>query len=436
VVVLSAVHRGAAVTTYLRRVVDDELDQLLPGVSAVAIEGPKAVGKTATAIRRARTVYELDDPGQRAIAQADPLRLVTGDPPVLIDEWQRVPESWDLVRRAVDADPRAGPFLLTGSATPVDVPSHSGAGRIVTLRMRPLTLPERGVATTSVGLGDLLGGRRPTIAGTTSLTLEDYAREIVASGFPGLRHLAERPLRAQLDGYLVRIIEHDFVEMGRRVRNPAALRRWMAAYAAASSTTASYETIRDAATGGFGEKPARTTAQPYNDILQRLWIVEPVPAWLPTRNQVRRLAAPPKHQLAEPALAARLLGVGIDGLLAGRPAGPRGAADAPLLGALFESLATLSVRVFAQASEASVAHLRTKGGEREVDLIVARDDGRVVGIEVKLARAIEEADGRHLRWLREQLGDDLLDAVILTTGHEAYRRPDGIAVVPLALLGP
>lgn len=425
-----------ATIDYLERVVDNELDELLTGIAAIALEGPKAVGKTATAIRRAKTVYRLDDPRQRAVAQGDPLRLVTGDRPVLIDEWQRVPESWDIVRRAVDTDPRAGQYLLTGSATPDDAPTHSGAGRIVTVRMRPLTLKERAVETPTVSLRDLLVGQQPRIEGTTRFTLEDYAREIVASGFPGMRQLDDRPRRAQLDGYIDRIIERDFTEMGMRIRNPAVLHRWMTAYAAVSSTTASYETIRDAATGGYGDKPARTTTQPYDDILQQLWIVEPVPAWFPTRNRISRLNAPPKHQLVDPALAARLLGVGVEALLDGVAGGRPIPRDGTLLGALFESLATLDVRVFAQASEATVSHLRTKGGEREIDLIVARGDQRVVAIEVKLARTIRDDDVRHLRWLRDRLGNDLLDAVVITTGPDAYRRQDGIAVVPLALLGP
>ena len=421
---------------YRRRIVDDELDDLLVGIAAIAIEGPKAVGKTATAERRAATVHRLDDPGQRAVAAADPMRLVAGRRPVLIDEWQRIPESWDLVRRAVDADHRAGQYLLTGSATPTGAPTHSGAGRIVTVRMRPLTLSERGISEPTVSLRVLLAGGRPPVAGRTDVTLETYTHEIVASGFPGMRHLADRALRAQLDGYVARIIEHDFGDLGRTVRNPAMLRRWMTAYAAATSTTATFETIRDAATGGHGEKPAKTTTQPYNDILQRLWIVEPVPAWLPTHNHISRLASPPKHQLADPALAARILGIGADALLEGRSTGPSVPRDGTLLGALFESLVTLQVRTSAQLAEATVSHLRTRGGEREVDLIVARADQRVVAIEVKLARSIDDVDARHLRWLREQIGDDLIDSVIVTTGPEAYRRPDGIAVIPLALLGP
>jgi hypothetical protein len=302
--------------------------------------------------------------------------------------------------------------------------------------MRPLTLEERGVGVPSVSLAELLSGSRPPISGTTDVTLEGYVTEILASGFPGLRHLSDRQLRAQLDGYVERIVEHDFVELGGYVvRNPRALRRWLTAYAAATGTTATHETIRDAATSERGEKPARSTTQPYHDVLQRLWIVEPVPAWLPTRNRIARLAAPPKHQLVDPALAARLLGVGAATLLEGHTAGPPIPRDGTLLGDSFESLVTLCLRTYSQAAEASVGHLRTKGGEHEVDLIVERDDGRVLGVEVKLTRSVTDRDVRHLLWLRDQIRDDLLDAVIITTGTEAYRRKDGIAVVPAALIG-
>jgi predicted AAA+ superfamily ATPase len=301
--------------------------------------------------------------------------------------------------------------------------------------MRPLALVERGVQAPTVSLRELLRGGREAVAGRTSMRLQDYVEEILRSGLPGLRGLSGRALRAQLDGYLDRVVDRDFPELGHPVRNPAALRRWMTAYAAASSTAASFETIRDAATGGQGEKPAKTTVGPYRDVLERLWVLDPVPAWAPTRSHIRRLSQPPKHQLADPALAARLLGLDAGALLGGSDAGPPIPRDGTLLGALFESLLTLSLRVYAQAAEARVFHLRTSGGEHEVDLIVERADGRVVAAEVKLTRDVGDADVRHLSWLAERLGDELLDAVILTTGEEAYRRPDGIAVVPAALLG-
>jgi predicted AAA+ superfamily ATPase len=421
---------------YRRRTVDAELDELLGALPAVALEGAKAVGKTATALRRATTVHRLDDPAELAVARAEPARLVAGTAPVLIDEWQRLPETWDLVRRAVDDGAPAGSFLITGSLTPAHAPTHSGAGRIVTIRMRPMTLEERGVAEPSVSLAALLSGDRPEVTGTTDVVVGDYAREIAQSGFPGLRGLQGRPLRAQLDGYVDRIVTHDFEEAGHPLVDPEGLRRWMTAYAAASSTTASLETIRDAATSGQGEKPAKTTTIAYRNVLERLWILDPVPGWRPTRSPLGRLAVAPKHQLVDPAIALRLLGADEHALLdaAAVPAVVRG--DGVLLGALFESLATLCVRVAGQHSEARVFHLRQHSGRREVDLIVERADHRVVAIEVKLTRVPSPEDGKHLRWLRDQIGDELLDAVIVTTGSSAYRDRDGFAVVPLALLGP
>ncbi len=420
---------------YVRRVVDNELDELFAGLPAIALEGPKAVGKTATALQWATTVYRLDDDAERTIAQADPSRLVEGVPPVLIDEWQRLPESFDRVRRAVDDGAQPGSYLLTGSASPTDPPTHSGAGRIVRVRMRPMTLAERGVDSPTVSLGALLAGGRPPVTGRTQVGLERYVHEVLASGFPGIRSLPDRLLRAQLDGYLERIVDHDFEELGREVRRPATLQRWMQAYAAATATTASYEKIRDAATNERGEKPTRATTQPYRDVLERLWILDPVPAWLPTRNRLVRLSSPPKHHLADPALAARLLGVDATALLQARPAGPPIPREGTLLGALFESLVTLCVRVYAQAAEARTSHLRTWSGDREIDLIIERGSG-VLALEVKLGQTPDDRDVRHLLWLHDQLGDDLIDALVVTTGPAAYRRSDGIAVVPAALLGP
>lgn len=424
--------------TYRARVVDQELDELISALSAIAIQGPKGVGKTATASRRAATIHALDDPAQRSVAIAEPVRLLDDPPPVLIDEWQRLPEIWDLVRRQVDAGAPPGQFLLAGSALPAGPPTHSGAGRIVSLRMRPLSMSERSSEGATVSLRELLAGERPPLGGRTSWGLSHYVDEILVSGFPGIRPLSGRALRAQLDGYLDRIVDRDFPdELGRRVRNPAALRRWMAAYAAASSSTTSFEKIRDAATPGDAEKPARTTVGPYRDGLERLWILDPVPAWAPTRSHLRRLALSPKHQLADPALAARLLGVEAHALLSGAPVSPPIPRDGTLLGALFESLVTLSIRVYAQAAEAAqVGHLRTRAGEHEVDLIVERGDGRVVAIETKLARVVADDDVRHLAWLADRIGEDLIDAIVVTTGEEAYRRSDGIGVVPAALLGP
>ena len=420
---------------YRPRIVDEELDELLPGLPAIAIAGPKAVGKTVTAARRAATVYRLDQESQRSIIEGDTSQVVEGEPPILIDEWQRVPPVFDRVRRAVDDGAAGGTFLLTGSATPTNPPVHSGAGRIVRMRMRPMALAERGNATPTVALSTLLEGERPPVEGRAEIDLKGYVEEILRSGFPGIHDQPMRSVRAQLDGYVDHIVDREFEELGRRVRRPDTLKRWMAAYAAATATTTSFEKIRDAATSDEVDKPSRPTALSYRDILEQLWILDPVHAWSPTFNRLARLSLPFKHHLADPALAARLLGVDADVLLKGGPSSPWIPRDGTLLGALFESLVTLSVRVYAQRIEARTYHLRTRGGEHEVDLIVERGQS-VVAIEVKLGVAPDDADVRHLLWLKRQLGDELADMVILTTGSQAYRRRDGVAVVPAALLGP
>lgn len=421
---------------YATRVVDGELDRMLAELPAVAIVGPKAVGKTATAQRRATSVVDLSDPDETDLVGAD-LRRVTRLPrPVLIDEWQVLPRVWDVVRRGVDDGAEPGSFLLTGSATPAEQPMHSGAGRIVQLRMRPMTLAERGVAEPTVSLAGLLAGGG-AVDGESSVALEDYADEIVASGFPGFRRLSARGNRDALDTYLRLVVERDFPDAGREVRRPGTLRAWMRAYAAATSTTASYTEILDAATAGEPDKPARTTTAAYRETLERIWLLEEVPAWVGAGSVLTALGRSPKHHLADPALAARLLGVNAASLLdrpdpAGVPVARRGS----LFGALFESLVTLCVRVYAEAAGATVSHLRTHRGEHEVDLVVERDDGRILAIEVKLGTAPSDRDVRHLRWIDERAGAGVVDSVVVTTGRTAYRRPDGIAVVPLALLGP
>jgi len=281
-----------------------------------------------------------------------------------------------------------------------------------------------------------VSGDPPSVGGASAVRLEGYVDEILASGFPAIRNLGERARVAQLDGYIARVVDHDFAEVGHQVRRPDVLMRWLRAYAAATSTSAAFDTIRDAATSGEADKPAKTTTGPYRDALERLWLIEEVPAWAPSHNHLKRLTVAPKHHLADPALAARLVGIDAGGLLAGRDPDPVLPRDGTFLGALFESLVTLDVRTYAQASGAAVHHLRTRAGEREVDLIVVRPDQRVVALEVKLSATVDNGDVRNLLWLRDQVGDDLLDSAVICTGEYAYRRPDGVAVIPLALLGP
>lgn len=298
-----------------------------------------------------------------------------------------------------------------------------------------MTLVERGVAEPTVSLAAMLAGNAE-IAGRTEVRLADYVEEILRSGLPGVRATeSARGVRSRLDGYLDRIFDHELAENGFVVRRPAALRQWLSAYAAASSTSTSYEKIRDAATGGQSDKPTKVTTAGYRDELMRLWVLDPLEPWLPGNQHLSRLAGSPKHHLADPALAARLLNLTAPQLIGPRQLDDPQPRDGTMLGQLFESLVTLDVRVLAQSAEARTTHLRTRGGEHEVDLIVTGPDGRVVAAEVKVTAAPTDGDVKHLQWLRRELGDRLADAMIITTGPYAYRRPDGVAVVPAALLG-
>lgn len=248
-----------------------------------------------------------------------------------------------------------------------------------------------------------------------------------------MRGLSGRAQRFQLDSYLRNAVDRDVPEQGLAVRKPEAMLGWLRAYAAATATSASYSQILDAATPGQADKPARSTSIAYRDVLTSLWLLDPVPAWTAGGSTLTRLGQSPKHHLADPALAARLLALTPDALLDGEgiALGPQ---MGTMLGHLFESLVALCVRVPAQANEATVGHLRTRNGDHEIDLVVIRDDGRVVAIEVKLASTVADQDTKHLHWLADRLGDRLLDAIVINTGPNAYRRSDGIGVVPLGLL--
>lgn len=419
---------------YRQRVIDQVLDDLFPHAVAIAIEGAKGVGKTATAAQRAKSTLRLDDGSQRSVLAADLGLIDRLAPPVLIDEWQLLPSVWDRVRRGVDQSATGGRYLLTGSAqVPPGTRIHSGAGRILNLIMRPMSIAERGLGRPTMSLRTLISGGGVSVEGQTDVVLADYTEEILRSGFPGIRDLPARVRRAQLSGYLSRIVERELPENGISVRQPAALRAWLAAYGAATSTDAAYSAILDAATPGESDKPARQTVAQYREHLQRLFILDPIGPWVPAFTPLKRLTKTPKHHLVDPALATTLSGVDFDALLGG--ADVPGAAGT-WLGALFESLVAQSIRVYAEASEATVGHLRTQNGDHEIDLIIEGPGMRVLAIEVKLSGTVEDKDVRHLNWLKDQIGDRLTDRIVINTGKFAYRRPDGVAVIPLALVGP
>lgn len=420
---------------YVRRIIDDQLDDFQPYLAATSLFGVKGVGKTATAEQRSATALYLDTGTDRERLRADPGLLQRSEKPLLIDEWQRMPQSWDLIRRAVDRGADKGSFILTGSASvPRDVPIHSGAARMVGFRMRPLSLAERQLVSPTVSLSSLLAGDA-AIDGESDLELPDYVDEITRSGFPDFRTDPPRVRAQRIRAYLEYMVQREFPEQGQPVRRPEVLMAWLTAYAAATASPTSYNKIMEASTAGLSLKPSKTTTTAYRDALAGLWILDPIASWAPTLNRIERLTGAPKHYLADPALACWLLNVDSKALLAGSEGkSGKNLREGTLLGALFEHLVAMSVQTYAQANDCKTFHLRTQGATHEVDLIIESPDGRVVGIEVKLAHDIDTDDTSGLHWLKAKLKDDLIDMVIVNTGRHAYRRSDGVAVVPAALL--
>lgn len=413
--------------SYLHRYIDHELDEI-GNSPAIAIDGAKGVGKSETAKLRVQQTYFLDRLNERELMRAQLDTLLSQNTSILLDEWQHVPEVWDAVRRKVD-EQTSTKFLLTGSALPsFSTDTHSGAGRILSLRMRPLSLAEREGTRPTIFIENLFRGGT-TIEGETTWQLHDYANAICSTGLPGIYRLTGRSRRQAIASYVQRVIDRDVPDQGLMVRKPESMRAWWSAYAAASSTTTAYNKILDAATPADANKISRDAALGYRDVLQQLWLLDPVPAWFPNRSPFKKLTTGPKHQIFDPGIAATLLRITPSALVSRDPG------SWELFGQLFESLATLTIRSAGQAAEAHTAHLRTQGGRQEVDLILERYDGKVLAFEVKLTQTPTGSDVRHLHWLGEQLGPRLMDKIVVTTGTHAYRRTDGVAVVPLALLG-
>lgn len=414
--------------SYLPRTVDATVVAGLDALGAVVIEGPKACGKTETARQHVRSevLLDTDTEAQRAAA-LDPRLILAGAVPRLIDEWQREPRVWDAVRREVDERRAAGQFILTGSATPNDdTTRHSGAGRMAIVRMRPMTLFEQGLSAGAVSVAALLDGRglEPAVSG---MDVAAYTERIVVGGWPALLGRPVRDAITFVNGYIDTIVDHDIDVVSGARRDPARVRRFLQAYAQLSAHPARLATIVERARGIAEDAPSRWTADPYLAALGRLMVVDDVDAWSPELRSRTRLMTTPKRHLADPSLAAALMECDPDRLLG----------DLNTLGYLFESLATRDVRVYAAACGASVYHYRERAGELEVDVIAERRDGAWIGIEVKMGSSFVDEAARALRRLGSARAVRPPAALVVVTATEyAYRRDDGVLVVPLGVLGP
>lgn len=413
---------------YLSRVSDAELERLASSSGAIVIEGARATGKTESARRLAASELRLDSADPLAVlARSQPSVALAGAVPRLLDEWQMAPGLWNEVRHAVDDRGRAGQFILTGSATPDDDPTrHSGAGRFGRVLMRTMTLSESGQSTGAVSLAGLLAGE-PTPVAESELDLLSVVRRIVTGGWPGWVGSDEQDTVARVGSYLQDIAQHDFPTVAGPRRDPRRMTAYLRAIAALSAEPATFAALnRRMAEESIGPVGAAAASE-LHDLAERMYLVEDQPAWSPRLRSRSAAIQTPKRHLADPSLAASLLGAGSERLLA----------DLNTLGFLFESQVVHDLRVYAQASGArGVFHYRDTKGRDEIDAVVEAGDGGWLGVEVKLGPEVVDAAAANLLRIAAKIEKAPLGLMIVIPNGVAHRRPDGVDVVPLSVLGP
>ena len=417
---------------YIARICDAELQSALSASGAVLIEGAKWCGKTRTATMASQSVLYMQDPDHAAdyMAMADvkPSLLLKGEVPRLIDEWQMAPVLWDAVRFEVDRRGETGQFILTGSAVPTDNrAAHTGTGRFSRLLMRPMSLFESGESNGSVSLLDLFNGRED-MESSSQLSIEHIAQAICRGGWPAaVRKGGLGGLRMASD-YVESVINHDVSRVDDVEKNPERVRLLLRSYARNIATCASIETIRqdvEASDTALSDKTVAT----YLNALRRIFVLEDLSAWSPSIRSRTAIRTTPKRHFVDPSLATAVLRMKPQALLN----------DWKTFGLLFESLCTRDMRVYAQAIDADVLHYRDKQG-LEADMILRLRDGRWAAVEVKLGHAQIEEAARHLIRLRDRIDEERMGRgsflMVLTGGPFAYRRDDGVWVVPLGCLKP
>ena len=417
---------------YLKRIADRVLQDRLAASGAVLIEGPKWCGKTRTALENSKSHLFMQDP-DKAIsylkaADTKPSLLLKGDTPRLLDEWQTAPVLWDAVRFMVDQRGKSGQFILTGSAVPKDnVVQHTGTGRISRLLMRPMSLYESMESNGSVSLKALFDGETE-IDNFSTLTIEQITFAIVRGGWPASIGKSEKiALRHAID-YVEAIINTDVSRVDGIEKNPVRVRALLRSLSRNISTLATIRTIHDdIAMGDADESISEKTISQYLRALDRIFVTENLPAWNPVLRSKTAIRTSPKRQFVDPSIAAAVLRLTPSRLLE----------DFNYFGFLFESLCDRDLRIYAEAIDGQVFHYRDASG-LEADAVIALNDGRWAAVEVKLgSKEIEDA-AVHLLELKNKVNTEKLrepSCLMILTGSEiAYRREDGVYVVPLGCL--
>ncbi len=419
---------------YKKRIADHILARKLEGKGAVLIEGPKWCGKTTTAEQVAASILYMDDPEKKeqniAMSELNPKRLLKGAVPRLIDEWQIAPKLWDAIRFEVDHRRELGQFVLTGSAVPPDTKeiTHSGTGRFTWLTMRPMSIFESGDSSGEVSLKNLFE-QPDEIDGEANLDIERLAFLVCRGGWPQSIDMRDEIALDQPIDYYEAVVKSDINRADGIQKNPERVKRLMRSYARNQGSQIPNTVIaQDIAANDEATMDTDTVAS-YLNALRKIFVIEDMPAWNPNLRSKTAIRSSDTRYYVDPSIAAAALGIGPQDLIN----------DLKTFGFLFETLCVRDLRVFADALNGEVYHYRDKDG-LECDAVIHLRNGAYGLVEIKLGgdRLIEEGSV-NLKALSDKIDTDKMKKpaflmVLTGTGDYAYRRPDGVYVVPIGCL--
>lgn len=419
---------------YRNRIADEILKRKLEGKGAVLIEGPKWCGKTTTAEQIAESVLYMDDPQTKeqniTMASLNPKRLLAGAAPRLIDEWQLAPKLWDAIRFEVDHRHELGQFVLTGSAVPADTKeiTHSGTGRFTWLTMRPMSLYESGDSSGEVSLRELFSTPE-TIDGASSIDMDRLAFLICRGGWPQAIDLRDEIALDQAMDYYDAVVHSDINRADGVTKNPERVKRLMRSLARNQGQQVANTVIAADIKANDGSSIEDETVASYINALKRIFVVEDMPAWNPNLRSKTAIRSADTRYYVDPSIAAAALGAGPSELIA----------DLKTMGFFLETLCVRDLRVFTDALNGEVYHYRDKNG-LECDAVIHLRNGSFGLVEIKLGgELLIEEGAKSLKALRDKIDPEKMKApsflmVLTGLGDYAYRREDGVYVVPIGCL--
>ena len=419
---------------YRKRIADEILKRKLEGKGVVLIEGPKWCGKTTTAEQVASSILYMDNPENKEqninMSEVNPKRLLKGETPRLIDEWQIAPKLWDAIRFEVDHRDELGQFILTGSAVPTNTKdvTHSGTGRFTWLMMRPMTLFESNDSTGEVSLKELFDGNLD-VDGYSNIDIERLAFLVCRGGWPKAIDMRDEIALDQAFDYIEAVIHSDINRADNIQKNPDKVRRLMRSYARNQGTQIANTELAKDIQGNEETSINEETIATYIDALKKIFVIEDMLAWNPNLRSKTAIRSSDTRYYIDPSIAAAALGIGPNDLIN----------DLKTFGFLFETLCVRDLRVFSDSLNGEVYHYRDKNGQ-ECDAVIHLRNGKYGLIEIKLGgeKLIEEAV-ETLKSMKSKIDINKMNApsflmVITGIGDYAYQRPDGVLVVPIGCL--